>query len=397
MNEDIKKIKEKIEEFLNEDEEHQNKHIDYILVDSETRETYILASDGNEEAIEFTPYTKDYKGGYQNVPEWDYNFDYYIYNYLEEGKQIAYMTDDVHYSIWNSINELYPTDIDYKDGVQNYLQYCADNRITKEYLDKKTGFDTPDIMKYFEGLAINEKMEYRGYIIEADDLNYDNPKENLVHIYDNEQDYINGEERETVSLNTIGLKQNVKDYIDEFYVKEKTMESEKAYFTFVLGYDLLNNMLSKSATPENDVSYDFCNMVAGEFLKSEEYRNEKHSAYEMLEQWANKNETSIRADYREFVGLEKSKKTRELDNAIVLDVGYRGKEPIALVERKMKDLRCEKEYVVAFSYKITDNEITWAYGYYYYNDLDKAKQDFDKVINGGNLAHTFDKKQERSR
>ena len=115
----------------------------------------------------------------------------------------------------------------------------------------------------------------------------------------------------------------------------------------------------------------------------------------MLEQWVNKNETSIRADYKEFVGLEKSKKTRELDNAIVLDVGYRKKEPIALVERKMKDQRCEKEYVVAFSYKITDNEITWAYGYYYYNDLEKAKQDFDKVINGGNLAHTFDRGQER--
>jgi len=89
LNEDIKKLKEDIEQFLMEDMEHQNKHIDYILVDPETRATYVLASDGNEEAIEFTPYTKDYKGGYQNVPEWDYNFDYYIYNYLEEGKQIV--------------------------------------------------------------------------------------------------------------------------------------------------------------------------------------------------------------------------------------------------------------------------------------------------------------------
>ena len=51
-------------------------------------------------------------------------FDYYIYNLLEEGWQIGYMTPEVHYSIWNSIHELYPEDIDYKDGVQNYLQYC---------------------------------------------------------------------------------------------------------------------------------------------------------------------------------------------------------------------------------------------------------------------------------
>lgn len=103
------------------------------------------------------------------------------------------------------------------------------------------------------------------------------------------------------------------------------MESEKAYFTFVLGYDLLHDMLSKSSTPENDISYDFCNMVAGEFLKSEEYKNEKYSAYDMLEQWVNKNETDIRKNYREFSGVEKSKKTRELDNAIVIDVGYRRK------------------------------------------------------------------------
>ena len=390
MNEDIKKLKEDIEQFLMEDMEHQNKHIDYILVDPETRATYVLASDGNEEAIEFTPYIKDYKGGYQNVPEWDYNFDYYIYNYLEEGKQIAYMTDDVHYSIWNSIHELYPTDIDYKDGVQNYLQYCADNGITKEYLDDKTGFATPDIMEHFEGLVINEKIEYKGYIIEADDLNYDNPKENLVHIYDNEQDYINGEERETVSLSTIGLKQNIKDYIDEFYVDKKSMESEKAYFTFILGYDLLNNMLSKSSTPENDISYDFCNMVAGEFLKSEEYKNEKYSAYEMLEQWVNDNKEHIKEEYSKFTGVEnESKKTRELDNGmIVLDVGYRRNEPIALVERKVED---SKEYIIAFIYKIENNNIDWAYGYYYDTDLEKAKQDFNKVLSGGNLADTFAK------
>ena len=392
MNENIKKIKEDIEKFLMEDMEHQNKHIDYILVDPESNETYVLASDGNEEAIEFTPITKNYKGGYQNVPEWDFNFDYYIYNYLEEGKRIAYMTDDVHYSIWNSINELYPSDIDYKDGVQNYLQYCADNGITKEYLDKQAGFDTPDIMEHFEGLALYEKMEYKGFIIEADDLNVDNPKENLVQIYDNEQDYINGEERETVSLNTIGLKQNIKDYIDEFYVDKKSMESEKAYFTFVLGYDLLNDMLSKSSTPENDISYDFCNMVAGEFLKSEEYKNEKHSAYEMLEQWVNDNKEHIKSEYTKFTGVEiESKKTRELDNAIVLDVGFRGKMPVALVERKMEDTRYENEYVVAFSYKITDNKIDWAYGYYYDTDLEKAKQDFNKVLSGGNLADTFNK------
>lgn len=58
MNEKIKKVKEDIETFLMENMEHQNKHIDYILVDQETNETYVLARDGADEAIEFNPLSK---------------------------------------------------------------------------------------------------------------------------------------------------------------------------------------------------------------------------------------------------------------------------------------------------------------------------------------------------
>ena len=390
MNEKIEKIKNDIETFLKDSMDHQNKHIDYILYDPDNDNTFVLASDNYGEAIEFTPYTKEYDGGNLEVPEWDYNFDYYIYNYLEEGKRIGYMTDEVHYSIWNSIHELYPEDIDYKDGVQAYLQYCADNGITKEYLDKKTGFDTPDVMQYFEGLAINDTMEYKGYIIEADDINFDNPKENLVNIYENKQDYENKECIETVSLNTVGLKQNIRDYIDEFYVDKTVIESDKAYFTFVLGYDLLNDMLTKSSTPENDVSYDFCNMVAGEFLKSKEYKNEKYSAYEMLEKWVNDNKNYIKTQHRLFIGETPERdKTRMLGNGMyIMDLGYRNKQPVALIE---KNTDYGIEYIIAFNYKIDNDRIDWAYGYYYNDNLSKAKQDFSKVLSGGNLADTFNK------
>ena len=69
MNEKIQKIKENVETFLMESTEHQNKHIDYVLVNPENNETYVLASDGVDEAIEFTPFSKNYEGGYINVPE----------------------------------------------------------------------------------------------------------------------------------------------------------------------------------------------------------------------------------------------------------------------------------------------------------------------------------------
>lgn len=385
----IEEEKIKVEKFLNDNMEHQDKKIDYILYKPDKMETNILASNSNDEAIEFRSSTNDFN----YVPEWDYNFDYYIYNLLEENWKIEYMTPEVHYSIWNSINELYPNDIDYKDGVQNYLQYCADNKITKKYLDEETGLNTPDVMQHFEGIALNETMKYKGYIIEAGDLNDDNPKENLVYIYDSEQDYINGDEIETISLNTIGLKQNVRDYIDEFYIDKSVIESEKAYFTFVLGYDLLNDMLKKSSTPENDISYDFCNMVAEEFLKSEEYKNVKYSSYEMLESWVNDNKNFIKNQHDLFVGESSSNKTRKLGNGMyVIDVGYRKEQPVALVK---KDTDYGLEYIVVFNYKIDNDRINWAYGSYYGDDFTKAKQDFDKVLNGGNLSKTFERNDER--
>ena len=79
------------------------------------------------------------------------------------------------------------------------------------------------------------------------------------------------------------------------------MQSEKAYLSFVLGYDFLQDMLKKSGTPECDINYDFCNYVSSKFLESEEYKNTRHSTYEMLEQWLNENEEQIKKDYIHFI------------------------------------------------------------------------------------------------
>ena len=385
----IEKEKLRIEEYLKESIEHQDKKVDYILYKIDSKETNTLVSDScGSEAIEFTPYSKDNENGYNFVPEWDYNFDYYIYNLLEEDWKIGFMTPEVHYSIWNSIHELYPEDIDYKDGVQNYLQYCADNGITKEFLDKNTELDTPDIMNYFEGLAMFETMEYKGYIIEADDVNFDNDKENLVNIYESKKDYENKESIEVVSLNTIGLKQNIKEYIDETYMmKDIDVPSERAYLNFVLGYDLLQDMLKKSDKPECDISYDFCDYVSGKFMKSEEYRNTRHSTYEMLEQWIRDNKNLIQYEYNDFIGKE----YETYNDKTVLLTGDRNGQPIVLVERVVDE---KPEYIIGINYEIKDNNLSWGYGYYYDDDIKKALNDYQKVIEGGNLADTFIKKEE---
>lgn len=383
----IEREQKRIETYLSSSEEHKDKKIKYILLDSEERPR-TLASDGVDNHIEFAPHTQEYEGGHTTVPEWDYNFDNYVFNLLEEDYKIGYMSADTHYNLWNSISELYPNDIEFKDGVQNYLQFCADNGITKEYIDKNTELDTPDIMKYFEGLAMFETMEYKGYIIEADDVNFDNDKENLVNIYESKRDYENKESIETVSLNTIGLKQNIREYIDETYMmKDIDVPSERAYLNFVLGYDFLQDMLKNSDKPECDISYDFCDYVSAKFMKSEEYRNTRRSTYEMLEQWIRDNRNLIQYEYNDFIGKE----YESYNDMTVLLTGDRNGQPIVLVERVVDE---KPEYIIGINYEIKDNNLSWGYGYYYSDDIKKALNDYQKVIEGGNLADTFVKKEE---
>lgn len=148
MNDIVRETKEKIEEFLMNSIEHQDKHVDTILFHPNTKATYIVAS-SIDNAIEFSPYTKHLNGGYDIIPEWDYNFDYYIFDLLEKGCEVGFLSDQVHYSVWNSINELYPKEIECKDGLNKYIKYCKDNNITKEYLDENVGFNTPDIRNMF--------------------------------------------------------------------------------------------------------------------------------------------------------------------------------------------------------------------------------------------------------
>ena len=147
MNDKVKEVYNDVSEFLHESIEHKNKQIDYILINPSNEDLWVMCSDGYDTAIEFQYRDGMMKSNY--VPEWDFNFDYYVYNLLEDGYKIGYMSDDLHYSLWNSIHELYPDDIEFKNGVKNYIKYCKSNGITKEYIDSKTNLDTPNILKMF--------------------------------------------------------------------------------------------------------------------------------------------------------------------------------------------------------------------------------------------------------
>ena len=76
----------------------------------------------------------------------------------------------------------------------------------------------------------------------------------------------------------------------------------------------------------------------------------------------------------------------------VVDVGYRKEQPVALVEKTFADN--SKEYIIAFDYSIKNDNIDWGYGYYYNENIDKAKEDFARVLKGENLADTFENKED---
>jgi len=97
----------------------------------------------------------------------------------------------------------------------------------------------------------------------------------------------------------------------------------------------------------------------------------------------------------ELLSSQKQRITRKLnDNMYVVDVGYRNEIPVVLVEKTTK---YGKEYIIGFNYKIKENSIEWGYGYYYDNNKNKAIKDFKRVLNGENLADTFNEKKKKNK
>ena len=388
----IEETIKKVNEMIKNNEEYKDDkamQVRYILLDKNNQISDIVCY-GWDGIISVEPNSFEI----ETIAEWAYSYEEDVFEQLKDGKIIGYMTAEVHYDIWCNIAELYPEDIHCKDGIDLYIKYCDEKGITKEYLDKMNNLDTPDIMENFTSLEVGDTLEYKDYFAYVDEPNIDNEKEIIVYLYKNKQDYTNGEYIESVSLNKEGLKKNIKNYIDETYSPEKSKnsnyESEKAYFTFILGYDLLQDMFKNSTVQECDRVYDFCDYEAGQFLESNEYHNLKYSGYEMLVEWVEKNKETIREDYKEMTGGEPKIYN---GNMVIVDKGFRKDQPVALVEKTLNGN--EKEYIVAMYYKVNDDKLSWGYAYYYDNDKSKAEEDYRKVISGGNLAHTFDKEQER--
>lgn len=69
------------------------------------------------------------------------------------------------------------------------------------------------------------------------------------------------------------------------------------YYTFCIGYDLLNDYFAKSNAPECDVVYEECRKLAVEFIQSINYRDKSQSSYDNLKDWIEQNRVWIEHQY----------------------------------------------------------------------------------------------------
>lgn len=81
------------------------------------------------------------------VAPWDFNIEDYLFEDLENGFEISYMSIEEHYNFWCAIDE-WKNEIQHTEGLQKYLSYCQKNNITADTLDA-LGLEHVDVMNLY--------------------------------------------------------------------------------------------------------------------------------------------------------------------------------------------------------------------------------------------------------
>lgn len=145
--EQIKKKMEKILTYPIYEDDYKEYQIGYIMIDKENKEkNYGIAFDENDTCAVISMEKEEV----EDIPEWSFIICEDVFEALEDKMQIGYMNVISHVGIWQQIGD-YLEDIQHKNGMQKYLQYCKKKNITKESILKE--FKTsrlPDAMKYYK-------------------------------------------------------------------------------------------------------------------------------------------------------------------------------------------------------------------------------------------------------
>ena len=74
-------------------------------------------------------------------------------------KHIVGMSMDCHFDVWSTI-EAWQDEIETEKGMQKYLKYCRQNRITKEKIETETGLSgMMDVMTLYHPERVPKEPE----------------------------------------------------------------------------------------------------------------------------------------------------------------------------------------------------------------------------------------------
>lgn len=134
--------------------DEENYKMSYLLVEGSINKLErVLAYAVNDQAVLlFHPMEKPVYESLLN--DWEFYFDYDLFQYLEGGFDLIAMTPDAHTGVWHEIAEYHDTSgIACVQGMQKYLHYCKQHGITKEGLARETGYDGMDVMTQYDHQA----------------------------------------------------------------------------------------------------------------------------------------------------------------------------------------------------------------------------------------------------
>ena len=86
-----------------------------------------------------------------NCFDWSFSYDDNLYDFLEDGYEIAAMSMDSHFCIWTTIEEWQNEEINHPAGMQMYLAYCKRNGISINKLREAVSYSGIDVMKFYDG------------------------------------------------------------------------------------------------------------------------------------------------------------------------------------------------------------------------------------------------------
>lgn len=126
----------------------ENFQIDQILFlgDTSSPDDITALATRDDETIRFHPLNADGApvSSHSTFSFEEYSFDSLLFEPLEQGYAIAFLSPDLHETIWTDVSDV-GEDIENREGLRKYISYCQENGITCKLLREQYGYDGEDI------------------------------------------------------------------------------------------------------------------------------------------------------------------------------------------------------------------------------------------------------------